>query len=55
MFSIFKKKSPLQKLEDKYEALIKEAYALSTSDRLASDKKQAEAEAVLKQIQALES
>jgi len=53
MFSIFKKKTELEKLQDKFAKLQKEAFELSKIDRTASDKKQAEAHEVEKQIAAL--
>lgn len=52
MFGLFKKKSPIDKLYDQYEKLMKEAHALSTSNRKASDAKYAEADAILKKIEA---
>jgi hypothetical protein len=55
MFGIFKKKSELDKLESKYQALLKEAYTLSTSNRRSSDAKTAEADEVLKQIERLKA
>jgi hypothetical protein len=51
---LFKRKSPVDKLYDKHEKLLKEAHALSTSNRSASDAKVAEAEAVMKEIEKLE-
>jgi hypothetical protein len=54
MFGIFKKKTELQKLEEKYEKLLKESHALSTINRKESDFKMAEANDVLKQIEALQ-
>jgi len=54
MFGFFKKKSKLDILNDKYEKLQKEAYQLSTSNRTQSDQKYAEAQEVLKEIEALE-
>jgi hypothetical protein len=53
MFGLFKKKTEAEKLEEKYEKLLKEAHALSTVNRKESDFKQAEASEVLKQIEAL--
>ncbi len=53
MFGLFKKKTPLEKLQEKYEKANAEAYRLSKIDRKASDAKQAEAEEILKQIDAL--
>ena len=54
MFGLFKKRSELVKLNDKYRRLLKEARELSTSNRKLSDKKTAEADAVLKEIEELE-
>ncbi len=54
MFKFFKKKSEVDKLNEKYQSLQSEAYRLSTSDRTASDEKYAEAQAVLDQIDSLE-
>lgn len=53
MFGIFKKKSEIEKLEDKYQKLLKEAYTLSTSNRKLSYSKTAEANDVLNQIELL--
>jgi thiamine biosynthesis lipoprotein ApbE len=53
MFGLFKKKDKKAELQKKYEALLKEAFDLSSTDRKASDIKQAEAEAVAKEIEAL--
>lgn len=50
MFGIFKKRTPLQKLEKNYKILIEEAYRLSHTDRSASDAKTVEANKVLMQI-----
>ncbi|MCB0793792.1 MAG: Lacal_2735 family protein [Flavobacteriales bacterium] len=53
MLGLFKRKSRRQQLEERYRSLLAEAHALSTRDRKASDLKQAEAERVLKQLEAL--
>ena len=53
MFGLFKKKSKVQILNEKYEKLQKEAFQLSTIDRKRSDEKYAEAQAVLKEIETL--
>jgi predicted nucleic acid-binding Zn-ribbon protein len=50
MFGIFKKKSKTELLNNQYRKLLKEAHALSTTNRKASDSKYAEAEDVLNQI-----
>lgn len=53
MFGLFKKKSQKEKLQDKYAKLMAEAHQLSTTNRSLSDEKVAEAEEVMKQIDAL--
>lgn len=50
---MFWKKSPKQKLQKKYETLMKEAFELSKIDRKQSDAKYAEADKTLKEIEAL--
>lgn len=55
MFGLFKKKSEIDKLNEKYQKLLKEAHALSHSDRKASDMKTAEADEILKKIEALQA
>lgn len=50
---LFSRKSEKEKLQDKYKKLVDEAYKLSHSDRRASDLKTAEADEVLKKIEAL--
>jgi hypothetical protein len=54
MWNPFKRKSEVEKLREKYEALLQESFRLSAQDRKASDAKRAEAEAVMTQILALE-
>jgi hypothetical protein len=54
MFNFFKKKSQIDILNDKYKKLQKEGYNLSTSNRMQSDLKYAEAQEILKEIEALE-
>lgn len=53
MFGLFKKKTEVEKLQEKYEKLMKEWHALSSTNRSESDKKYAEAEAIAKQIELL--
>jgi len=53
MFGLFKKVSEVDKLQMKYEKLMKEWHALSTTNRSESDKKYAEAEKVQEQIKVL--
>ncbi len=49
----FKKKSPQEKLQAKYEKLMSEAHKLSVSNRSKSDAKYAEAFAISKKIDEL--
>lgn len=53
MFGLFKKKSKVELLEEKYQKLTNEAYILSKTNRTESDKKYAEAEEVQKEIETL--
>lgn len=53
MFNLFKKKSPLKNLQDKYKRLLAEAHSLSQRDRKAGDQKMVEAEEVAKEIEKL--
>ncbi len=55
MFNLFKKKSELEVLQEKYQKLMADAYKLSHSNRTASDQKQAEAEVIRLQIEKLTS
>ncbi|WP_420577433.1 Lacal_2735 family protein [Ekhidna sp.] len=50
---LFSRTSPKEKLQKKYEKLMKESYTLSKTNRKASDEKAAEADKVLKAIEAL--
>ena len=51
MFNLFKKKSELDKLHEKYAKLMEESHKLSTSNRTESDKKYAEAQEIAVRIQ----
>lgn len=53
MFKIFKKKTELEKLNDQYAKLMKEAHDLSTVDRKKSDKKVSESEVIMTRIKEL--
>lgn len=53
MFGLFKKKSEKEKLADKYNKLMKEAFELSKVNRTESDKKYAEADAIQKKMDSL--
>jgi len=53
MFGLFKKKTEVEKLQEKYQKLMKEAFDLSKINRSGSDSKYAEADEVQKQIDTL--
>ena len=53
MFGLFKKKTEVEKLQSKYEALLKEAFELSKINRSKSDQKTFEADEIHKQIEIL--
>jgi hypothetical protein len=55
MFGLFKKKSEKEKLQAQYQKLMKESFELSTQNRSKSDDKAAEADAIMKQIEAMDS
>ena len=55
MFGIFKKKSKTEQLASEYRKLLKEAFALSTSNRKLSDSKYADADAIQKEIEKLQN
>ena len=55
MFSLFKKKTPTQKLQKKYQDLMSEVHRLSSINRTQSDEKMAEANQVMNEIDQLES
>jgi len=44
MFGLFKKKSEVERLQERYKKLIEESYRLSHINRAASDQKAVEAE-----------
>ena len=54
MFGLFKRKTEKEKLSAQYKKLLKESHELSSKDRKASDRKQFEANEILKIIDALE-
>lgn len=53
MFGLFKKTSELDKLQNKYEKLMADWHKLSTTNRGESDKKYAEAQKNIEQIEIL--
>ena len=55
MFGLFKKKSKEEVLQEKYKKLLKESFDLSKTNRSASDKKQADAQVVLDEIEAFKA
>ena len=50
---LFRKKSPLEKLQAKYNDIMSDAHKLSSQNRTLSDAKYAEADVVLKEIDVL--
>lgn len=50
MFGLFKKKSPVEKLQEKHKKILEQAFQLSKSERSASDKLYAEAAEIEKEI-----
>jgi len=55
MFGLFKKKSKMEQLNNKYKKLLKEAFSLSAINRKESDTKYAEADLILKEIDELQN
>lgn len=55
MFGIFKKKSELEKLQERYKKALEESYKLSHTNRAASDQKAVEADNILKEIERLQA
>ena len=51
---LFRKKTKIEKLQDKYDSLMKEGYRLSKINRTESDKKYFEANELLLEIESLE-
>ncbi len=51
MFGLFKKVSKIERLQKKYETLMKEWHELSSINRFESDKKFAEAQQIIKQME----
>lgn len=54
MFGLFKKKSEVDKLQEKYNLLMKEWHTLSSTNRSESDKKYAEAQEIMTKLEALQ-
>lgn len=55
MFGLFKKKSPLDKLEKQYRAILEKAHKASHHDRKLSDKLMAEAEEIANKMDLLKN
>lgn len=55
MFSFLKKKSPIERLQASYEALMKESYQLSHTDRKKADSLYAKAEEIAAEIAKLKA
>lgn len=53
LFSIFNKKTKKEKLQIKYEQLLKDSFDLSKIDRIKSDQKLLEAEVIANEIDKL--
>jgi hypothetical protein len=53
MFGLFKRKTEKEKLTAQYKKLLKESHELSSRDRKASDRKQFEANELLKKMDKL--
>ena len=51
---LFKRKTKVEKLQDKYDSLMEESYRLSKINRTESDKKYLEANELLLEIELLE-
>jgi phosphomevalonate kinase len=55
MFGLFKKKSEVEKLQEKYKKVMEEAFKLQSINRSDSDSKYLEADNLLKEIEKLQS
>tara|TARA_B100000886_G_scaffold83333_1_gene54315 strand:+ start:2704 stop:2871 length:168 start_codon:yes stop_codon:yes gene_type:complete len=53
MFNLFRKKTPIEKLQNEYKKLMSEWHELSSTDRKASDQKYSQAQEVLCKIEKL--
>lgn len=49
----FSSKSPKEKMQDEYRKLMEQSYKMSTTDRKKSDALRAEAEELIKKIEAM--
>ena len=55
MFGIFKKKTAVEKLEEKYKKVMEEGFKLQSINRSDSDEKYLEADTILKEIEKLKA
>ncbi|MFK8059627.1 MAG: Lacal_2735 family protein [Polaribacter sp.] len=55
MFGLFKKKSEVEKLQEKYKKLMEEGFKLQSINRSDSDQKYLEADNLLKKIEELQA
>ncbi|QNM85826.1 Lacal_2735 family protein [Polaribacter pectinis] len=55
MFGLFKKKSEVEKLQEKYKKLMEEGFKLQSINRSDSDQKYLEADNLLKEIEKLKA
>lgn len=55
MFGLFKKKSPIEVLQQKHHKVLEEAFTLSKVNRSKSDKKYQEAEEIAQEIEKLKA
>jgi archaellum component FlaC len=55
MFNLFKKKTAVEKLQNRYKKLMSEWHDLSSTDLAASDEKYAQAQEVLNEIDKITS
>ena len=53
MFGLFNKKSKVEILQEKYQKLLQQSFEISTTNRSEADKKYAEAQEILSQIDVL--
>ena len=55
MFNLFKRKTAVEKLQNRYKKLMSEWHDLSSTDRAASDEKYAQAQEILNEIDKITS
>jgi hypothetical protein len=55
MFGLFKKKTEVEKLQEKYKKVMEEGFKLQSINRSDSDQKYLEADVILKEIEVLQA